>query len=200
MPVYLAAGAAAFFYLMMLPVRAGAAWKSGGPLRLGITIGPMRFTARAEIRHEANSGPIARMTGDRSGRVHTLPLLQQPPDRDALRSGLQSCSAAAKYLLRRIRPWKIRAHCRLALPNAAHTALLYGLFTSILFALRSARPSLPLEASVSADFRSLNTQLDFYGILSCRLGHIMAAALILSRDQLARRIHTWTTSSRLKAS
>ena len=95
---------------------------------------------------------------------------------------------------------KLRAICRLSLPNAAHTAFLYGVFLSCLSVLRALRPGLPLNASVAADFRSMHTQLDFCGILSCRLGHIMAAGLIWCRDYLTRRLHTWITNSRSKAS
>ena len=77
--------------------------------------------------------------------------------------------------------------------------LLYGITDSALSVLRAVSPSLPLNARVSADFRTGRTQADLCGILSCRFGHIMAAALIWGRDYLARRLHTWI-SSRSKAS
>ena len=194
MLVYLAAGAVAFFYLTMLPVRAGLAWKSGKPVRVGITIGPMRFSAHGDIKYEEGTGLIASLTHDRSGKIRQLTPLRQTAD------GLSSLSGAMRYLIRHVSPWRLRAHCHLSLPDASHTAFLYGILLSGLSVLRAVKPAWPLNASVSADFRSMRTQLDFCGILSCRLGHIMAAALIWCRDYLTRRIHTWITSSRLKAS
>lgn len=200
MLIYLTAGALAFFYLMMLPVRAGLAWKSGTPVRVGITIGPFRFSAHGDVKYAVGTGLAASFTHDRSGKVRELTLFNRLADSAAIKNGLTSLSGALSYMFRHLSPWKLRAHCHLSLSSAAHTALLYGILTGGLYALRSARPSLPLDASVSADFRSMKTHLDFCGILSCRLGHIMAAALIWSRDYLTRRIHSWITNSRLKAS
>lgn len=200
MLIYLAAGAVAFFYLMMLPVRAGLAWKSGTPLRVGITVGPFRFSAHGGVKYAVGTGLSASLTHDRSGKTRELSLLNRLTDSAAIKNGLESLSGALHYLFRHVSPWKLRAHCHLSLSNAAHTAFLCGMLTGCLSLLRSARPALPLDASVSADFRSMRTHLDFCGILSCRLGHIMAAALIWSRDYLSRRIQTWITSSRSKAS
>ena len=200
MLIYLSAGALALFYFMMLPVRAGLAWRSGQPVRVGITIGPLRFSAHGDVKYAVGTGLVASLTHDRSGRVREVSLLNRLADSAAIKNGLTSLSSALNYLFRHVAPWKLRARCHLSLPNAAHTAFLYGLLCSGLSALRSARPALPLDASVSADFRSMKTQLDFCGILSCRLGHIMAAALIWSQNYLSRRIRIWTTSSRLKAS
>lgn len=200
MLVYLSAGAVAFFYLIMLPVRAGLAWKTGRPVRIGITVGPFRFTAHGDVKYAVGTGLIASLTHDRSGRVHELSLLQPMADAAALRTSLSAFSGAAEYLFRHVSPWRFRMHACLSLPNAAHTAFLWGLLQSALSVLHSACPSLPLDTSVSADFRSMHTQLDFCGILSCRLGHIMAAALIWSRDYLTRRIQTWITNCRSKAS
>lgn len=200
MAVYLAAGAVALFYLIMLPVRAGLAWKSGQPVRVGVTIGPIRFSTHGEIKYAAGAGLIASLTHDRSGKVRQFGLLQKMADSAALASSLSALSGALQYLFRHVSPWKLRARCHLSCPNAAHTALLYGALRSGFSVLRAARPDLPLSASISADFRSMRTQLDFCGILSCRLGHIMAAALIWSRDFLTRRIQAWITNSRSKAS
>ena len=199
MLVYLSAGAVAFFYLMMLPVRAGLAWRTGSPVRVGVTVGPFRFTAHGDVKYAVGTGLVASLTHDRSGRVHELGLLRQMADAAALKSSLSALSGAANYLFRHVSPWRLRAHGRLSLPNAAHTAFLWGTLQSALSVLRSVRPSLPLDASVAADFRSMHTQLDFCGILSCRLGHIMAAGLIALRDYLSGRIHTWTANSRSKA-
>ena len=200
MLVYLAAGAAAFFYLMMLPVRAGLAWRTGQSVRVGITVGPFRFTARGDVKYAAGAGLVASLTHDLSGKTRQLSLFDRMADAAALKSSLSAFSGAAKYLLRHVSPWKLRARCHLSLPNAAHTALLWGTLRALLSSLHAAHPSLPLTASVSADFRSMHTQLDFCGILSCRLGHIMAAGLIALRDYLSGRIHTWITNSRSKAS
>ncbi len=200
MAVYLAAGLAAFFYLTMLPVRGGLAWKSGQPVRVGITIGPFRFSAHGSMKYAVGTGLAASFTHDRSGRIHEISLLQSMADSAAIKSSLTALSGAFSYLFRHVTPWKLRAFCHISLSNAAHTALLYGILQNSLSVLRALRPSLPLNASVTADFRSMNTQLDFCGILSCRLGHIMAAGLIWCRDYLSRRIHTWITNSRSKAS
>ena len=200
MMVYLAAGAVAFFYLIMLPVRAGLAWKTGQSARVGIPVGPVRFTAHGDVKYAVGTGLVASLTHDRSGKVRQLGLFDRMADGAALKSRLSSFSGAAKYLIRHVSPWRIRLRCHISLPDAARTALFWGLLRSALSSLHSALPSLPLTASVSADFRSMRTQLDFCGILSCRLGHIMAAALIWSRDYLTRRIQTWITDSRSKAS
>lgn len=200
MLVYLSAGAVAFFYLTMLPVRAGLAWRSGHPLRVGITIGPFRFSAHGDIKYAAGAGLVASLTHDRSGKSRKLSLMSRLADTAALKTGLFSLTGAFRYLFGHISPWRLRARCHISLPNAAHTAFLYGILLSALSALRSVHPRLPLDSSVTADFRSMKTQLDFCGILSCRLGHIMAAALIWSRDYLSRRIQSWITDSRSKAS
>ena len=200
MLVYLVTGTVALFYLMMLPVRAGLAWKTGQPVRVGMTIGPFRFSAHGSIKYAAGTGLLASLTHDKSGRTHELSLLRQMADTAALKTSLEAVSGALKYLFRHVSPWKLRAICHLSLPNAAHTAFLYGVLLSCLSVLRALRPGLPLNTSVAADFRSMHTQLDFCGILSCRLGHIMAAGLIWCRDYLSRRIHSWTTDSRSKAS
>ena len=198
--VYLAAGAVAFFYFIMLPVRAGLAWKTGQSVRVGITVGPFRFTAHGDVKYAVGTGLVASLTHDRSGKTRQLSLFDRMADTAALKSSLSAFSGAAKYLLRHVSPWKLRARCHMSLSNAAHTAFLWGLLQTSLSALHSVRPGLPLTASVSADFRSMRTQLDFCGILSCRLGHIMAAALIWSRDYLTRRIQQWITNCRSKAS
>ena len=200
MMVYLSAGAVAFFYLIMLPVRAGLAWRTGQPARVGITVGPFRFAAHGDIKYAAGAGLVASLTHDRSGKTRQLSLFDRMADTAALKSGLSALSGPARYLLRHVSLWKLRARCHFSLPNAAHTALIWGTLRTLLAAFHAARPSLPLTASVSADFRSMHTQLDFCGILSCRLGHIMAAALIWSRDYLTRRIQQWITNSRSKAS
>lgn len=199
MIVYLAASAAALFYLMALPVRAGVAWKSGKPVRMGITIGPLRFSAHGNMKYAVGTGLIASLAHDRSGKVHELSLTDRLADTAALAGSVSALSGAMKYLLRRVSPWRLRANVHLSLSDASHTAFLYGILLSGLSALRAVRPDLPLDSSVSADFRSMQTQLDLCGILSCRFGHIMAAAFIWCRDYLSRRIHTWITSNRSKA-
>lgn len=200
MAVYLAAALAAFFYLTMLPVRAGLAWKSGQPVRVGITVGPFKFSAHGSVKYAVGAGPAVSLTHDRSGKAHEISLFQSMADGAAIRSGLTALSGALSYLFRHITPWKLRAFCHISLSNAAHTALLYGILQNSLSVLHALRPELPMNASVTADFRSMRTQLDVCGILSCRLGHIMAAGLIWCRDYLSRRIHTWITNSRSKAS
>ena len=198
--VYLSAGVIAFFYLMMLPVRAGLAWRTGQPARVGITVGPFRFTAHGDVKYAVGTGLIASLTHDRSGKTRQLSLFDRMADTAALKSSLSALSGATRYLLRHVSLWKLRARCHFSLHSAAHTALLWGSLQTLLSLLHSLKIFLPLDASVSADFRSMHTQLDFCGILSCRLGHIMAAALIWSRDYLTRRIQQWITNSRLKAS
>ncbi len=199
MAVYAAAGLTALFYLIMLPVRAGIAWRTGEPLRVGITIGGLRFSAHGGIKYGVGAGLIASLTHDRSGRIHSFNLLQSAAERAARRNRFEAMSRALKYLFRRVQIQQIRSSAHLSLPDASHTAFLYGMLRAAFSTLHAVRPSLPLTASVSADFHSGHTQAAFLGILSCRFGHIMAAAVIFCRDYLARRIHTWT-SSQSKAS
>lgn len=187
------------FYLMMLPVRAGAAWRTGSELRMGITVGWLKFSARGGIKYSVGAGLAASLTHDRSGRVHTFELMQSSIDSAALKSQFSLAAPALRYLLGHVQVHRLRASVHLSLPNAAHTALLYGFLRTALNTLHAVRPSLPLSQSVSADFRSGHTQIELYGILSCRFGHIMAAALIFCRNYLSRRIHSWT-SSQSKAS
>ena len=200
MLIYLAAGAVSLIYLMAVPVRAGLAWKTGGQLRLGVTVGPLRFTAHGGVKYAVGAGLIASLTHDSSGRSHELNLMNRLADAASLKNDLHTLARPLKYLFRHVRPWRLRARMHLSLPDAALNASLYGVLNTAFSLLRAARPSLPLDAAVSADFRSHRTQLDLCGILSCRLGHIMAAALLWARDYLVGRIHTWTANSRLKAS
>lgn len=200
MAVYLAASAAAFFYLMMLPVRFGALWKTGGRLKIGLTIGLIRFSAHGSIKYLPGSGFTVSLDGERSGRTREFSLTGRPPPSPAAKDGRAALSQTLKYLRRRISPRCLKAFVHLSLPDAAQTAFWCGILRSSLSAVRAARPSLPLSASVTADFRSMHTRLYLCGILSCRLGHIMAAGLIWCREYLSRRIHSWTTDSRSKAS
>lgn len=197
MPVYLAAAAAALFYVCAVPVRAGAAWRSGGRLRVGITIGPFRFSAHGDLKYAVGSGLAASFTHDASGRVHEMSLLRDAAARSTQTAAL---SGALKYLFRHVRPWKLKARMHISLQDAAATAVTTGLLRSALSAVRAARPGLPLDVSITSDFRSAGMKIDLLGILSCRLGHIMAAGLIWCRDYLIRRLHTWTSSNRSKAS
>lgn len=199
MPVYLFAGLTFLFYMMALPVRAGAAWRTGQPLRIGVTIGPFRFSAQGGMKYVVGSGLIASLTQDKSGKTRELSLLRNMADTAALSTSIASVSRALKYLYRHVRPHRLKAYVHFSLTDAAATAFLYGTVDSALSAVRAIKPGLPLNARVSADFRSGHTQADLCGILSCRFGHIMAAALIWGRDYLARRLHTWI-NSRSKAS
>lgn len=200
MIVYLAAAIAAFLYLAALPVRAGAAWKNGQPLRVGVTVGPFRFSAHGSMKYTVGTGLIASLTHDKSGKSHELSLMTRMADAAAFTSDLAALSRAMKYLFRHVNPHLLKVRVRLSLPDAAYTAFLSGALHTFLSAVRAVRPSLPLTASVSADFRSMQSQFDLCGILSCRFGHIMAAAAIWCRDYLSRRFNQWRTSSRSKAS
>ena len=199
MLVYLAAALTAAVYLMCMPVRAGAAWKKGGGLKMGVTVGPFRFSARGDMKYVVGSGLVASLTHDQSGRIREISLLRGAADGAASASRPAALSRALKYLFRHIRPWKLRARIHLSLPDAAQNALLGGLLKTAFSTLRAMRPDLPLTASVTLDFRSAGVQAELLGILSCRLGHIMAAGLIWCRDYLSGRLHTWT-SNRSKAS
>ncbi len=199
MAVYLSAGLLALFYLIMLPVRAGAAWRTGSEMRVGITIGGLRFSAHCGIKYSVGAGLAASLTHDRSGKIRSFNLIQSAAERAAHRDQIEALSGALKYLLRHVQPWRLRADIHLSLPDASHTAFLCGALRTLLNSLSSVRPSLPLSGSVSADFHSGHTQIALCGILSCRFGHIMAAALIWCRDYLSRRIRTWI-SSQSKAS
>ncbi len=194
MAVYLAAGLVALFYIIMLPVRAGAAWRTGSELRVGITIGGLRFSAHGGIKYAVGAGLAASLTHDRSGKVHSFNLIQSAAERAARRNELEALSQALKYLFRHVQPWRLRADVHLSLPDASHTAFVCGALRTVLNTLHTVRPSLPLNSSISADFHSGRTQIALCGILSCRFGHIMAAALIFCRNYLTRRIHTWTGS------
>lgn len=198
--VYWAAGLTAFLYLLAVPVRAGAVWQSGQPLRMGVTVGGLRFTAHGSMKYAGGAGLVASMTHDRSGKTRELSLMRSLADTAALTNAVPSVSRAMKYLFRHVTPVDLRVRAHLSLPDADRTALLYGALNAVLSVLRSLRPGLPLQAAVTADFRSGHTRLYFFGILSCRLGHIMAAALLWLRDYLTGRIHTWITDNRLKAS
>lgn len=199
MPVYVVAGLTFLFYLMALPVRAGAAWRTGQQLRIGMTVGPFRFSAQGGMKYVVGSGLIASLTQDGSGKTRELSLLRNMADTAALSTSIASVSRALKYLYRHVRLHRMKAYVHFSFSDAAATAFLYGITDSALSVLRAVSPSLPLNARVSADFRTGRTQANLCGILSCRFGHIMAAALIWGRDYLARRLHTWI-SSRSKAS
>jgi len=200
MTVYLAALAAALFYLSALPVRAGALWKNGFPLRVGVMIGPFRFSAQADLKYTEENGPIASLPQDRSRKNRQLSLLRRAAGQTSSKNRMPHSSRAVKYLFSRLQAEQIRIYLHFALSDAARSAFLYGASNALLSALRAVYPSLPLNASVSVDFGSGKTQLVFSGILSCRLGHIILAGLIWLRDFLAWRIQAWTTSSPSKAS
>lgn len=196
MAVYLAAGAAALAYLLAMPVRAGLAWRSGEAVRIGIAIGPLRFSARGGLVYLSGIGPVASLTHGRSGKKRELPLFNRSSDAAAL----SALASAGRYLLARTHPHRLRAIVRVSLSDAAQTALIYGALDTCLRTLRAVQPRLPLTASITADFYSGRTQFDLCGILSCRFGHIMVAGLIALRDYLSGRFHTWTANSRSKAS
>jgi len=199
MAVYLAAGAMALIYLLATPVRVGIAWKTGGKARFGLSVGPFRMSAHGGLVYVPGTGLIADLKHDRSGKKRELRLSAAAFDPASFSPRLAALRSALRYLLSHAHVHRLKAVMHISLPDAARTALIYGFFDSSLRALRAVRPGLPLTASVTADFRSGRTRFDLCGILSFRLGHIMAAGLIALRDYLSGRIHTWTTSSRSKA-
>lgn len=199
MLVYWAAGLTAFFYMMAFPVRVGAAWRSGEKLKVGLVLGPLRFSAHGGVQFMPDGRRIASFTRERSGKTRELNLSDRSLSPSALSAGLFSAFRAARYLLAHITPRRMKIFVRFSFPDAAKTALIYGAFDGALSALRAIRPTLPLNACIRADFRSDRTRADLCGIFSCRLGHIMAATLLWGCDYLARRLHSWI-DSRLKAS
>ncbi len=199
MLVYLIAGATFFFYLMMLPVQAGAAWRSGHEARMGITLGPARFSAHIGFQRPADGPPLLVITQDRSGKRREIRLFQGA-SRPRIPAEIQEAlPGAVWFLLRRIRLRRLRAHLLIASNDAAKTALLYGSAQNAFSLMRLLRPDRPWDLRASVNFTASGTQADLCGILSCRLGHIMAAAFVFGRDYLLRRIHTWK-SNRSKAS
>ena len=200
MAVYWAALIAALFYLAALPVRIGAAWRTGDTLRVGLTIGLFRLAGRIRIQYENGQGLTVSFWREGHERVRRFTLTDAAPRRSLIRDSFKNSENARKYLLSHLHSRRLMAHIHLSMPNAAHNALLWGLCDNLLRTLRQVRPSLPLDASVSADFHASGSQIALLGILSCRLGHIMTAGLILLRDSLCRRLHTWTTDSPSKAS
>lgn len=198
--VYGIAALTALFYLMALPVRGGIAWRSGHPFRLGVTIGPFRFSSHGNMNRDANTEFTASIVHDRTGKVREFRLTSAMTAHTAFTDGLPALFHAFKYLLHHTRPWRLHARIHFSLSSADKTALLYGLTSNVFSFLRALRRDLPLTASVTADFHSGHTQADLCGILSCRLGHIIIAALIGGQEYLCRRIHTWIINSPSKAS
>ena len=200
MAVYWSAFITALFYLSALPVRVGAAWRTGEELRVGITIGALRFSGRVRLSYERERGLSILFRREGQERIRSFTVSTDAQRRSAFRSHWENSRQARSYLLSRLHSRRLMIHIHFSMQDAARNALLYGLFDVLLRTLRQVRPSLASEASVSADFHASGSQTAFLGILSCRLGHIMAAGLIWLRDSLSRRLHTWTTDSPSKAS
>lgn len=173
--VYWSAAAVALFYLLMTPVRLGAAYADARerPLRLGVLF----WVFRLEI--DLNR-PRARP--------------KKPPDvpRKAL-------SKAAVLLLRGIRVERLHLEGTLHLQDAAGTALLCGALNAAFCALQAALPRLPLHVRVQPDFSAPRSRLRAGGILSVRAGHIIRAGTLFLMYLIAGRLHSWT-NTRLKAS
>ena len=200
MAVYWTAGLVALFYLMALPVRAGAAWRTHEDLRLGIMIGIFRISVRIRLNYVPAKGFILTLIRREHARIHEFNLSDMWAKRDHKPKHLIPISRGMGYLRTHIHPHHLNIYLHFSQSDAAQNAFLYGICDTILSTWHAICPALPLNASVGADFRAEGTQIDFSGILQCRLGHIITAGLIVLRDFLIRRFHTWTTSNPSKAS
>lgn len=173
--VYWSSAAVALLYLLMTPVRLGAAYAGARekPLRLGVMFWAIRVQIAPKSRARSASVP--------SG-IPPRALLQ-----------------AARTLLKGLRVERLSLDASIHLPDAAHTALACGLLSSVCRALQASCPSLRLTARVRADFSGSRSCVRAGGILSVRVGHIIRAGTLFLVYLIAGRLQSWI-NTRSKAS
>ena len=105
-----------------------------------------------------------------------------------IRCVLPAAWRALCYLARRVHLDQLRLEGRLSLSDAAHTALAYGCLRGAAGALAPVMDPRSLRFDLQPDFSAGPGCAGFSCIVSLRLGHIIAAALIGAWYYLARRI------------
>ncbi len=173
----------AVVFLAALPVRLGALKLPERPLRLGVTLGPVRIQTDVCFSFQEDA-PVITLRFRRHSRAlpltrESLRLKNPPPVKNALRA-----------LVRHMRCDRLDLDADIALNHAALTAPAAALLAAALDALGRIFEDIPLKCRVGCAF-SGSASLRALGIVSLRAGHIMIAALILGRDIIARRLHQW---------
>ena len=182
MSVWLAAPVCLLIALCALPVRFGLL-KSPGGLTLGLLIGPFRAQKRLSLA-QCDAGPALCL--DSPGHHRILPLLPMLKTDPRAQPGFRPALSAAKYLLGQIRPDRINLDLTIDTGDACRTVLAAAAVSSALNALTAVRPGLPVSGRLRCSFNRKG-ELHALGIFSCRVGHIMLAALIFGREYLIRR-------------
>lgn len=177
MAVYLSAIAVFALYLAAVPLKFAFVFHTKPQLllRSGSSIFEGRFALRRALRKKQQ-------------KKRRLP----GPDL------LPPILAAAKYLLRHCRIDFLRASGVIAGPDAARTALLFGIFESIRHACAPLGGR--VQILVSPDFSGAPSDLAFEGMIGLRAGHIICAAFLFALKYIEKRLEKWTISIRLKIS
>lgn len=176
MLVYLTAAAVAAFYIANVPVRVALSLEIGSNSRLTVGVGLFRrdwmLRSVFYLSPDAIQGRIRKYKGARS--------------KLSLGSGL-------RYLLKRTNPERMWVKMRLGTNDAAHTAVWCGL------AEAAARGVAPFwrrgtVIHIVPEYREARLTLSLGGILSYKLGHIMAAVVFILTKTIKGRIRHGASS------
>lgn len=176
------------FAASALPVKAGLLKKANTPLRLGFVCGFVRTQTEVcfslqngapglecRFRHHTRFYPL---TGQKN--VPALPL-----------------KGALHFLKRRLHIDRLDIRAALSSGDAAQTVLAVALINIAAESVHAFLPACPLRCRIDCAF-SRPASFDGLGIVSCRLGDIMLAALLIGRDSLtkfiARRHLQWKST------
>ncbi|NLG24568.1 MAG: hypothetical protein GX558_04385 [Clostridiales bacterium] len=186
----------AALYLMAVPVRLGVAVKTdrAEPVRLGVSLLGLRLAyAGRFVRREGVDlvAVLSRRAGKAEREVGLRDLIARAQTAGA---GASAAKRALKYLARKTKLVRLSVDMNVHLPDAGHTALLYGAAIGAAQAVRRIKPSLPLRAHIRADFGGAQFWLGAVGIASIPLGHIIIAALIAALDYAQGRHRLWTST------
>lgn len=175
----------ALFYLGAVPLKL-AFWlrigSEGSGFRFAVAPFEARFARRIVVKR-------------RDGRRKPSRLLRRLNPLAAAKAAFR----AAKFLVRRVRVDEIELDGRFGAEDAALTALLCGGVSALGNGLRCATGR-PIRLSLSPDFSGGSLHGELTGMISVRLGHIIAAALLGAYQYVTGRFTTPWTSTPLKAS
>lgn len=176
------------FSASALPVRGGLLKRTKRPLRLGIVCGFVRIQTEVCFAIQGGS-PGLELRFRHHTRFYPLTGQGQPP---AL-----PVKNALRFLKRRLHIDRLDISAVLSLGDAAQSVLAAAILGIAAENVRAFFPACPLHCRIKCVF-SPPSAFDGLGIVSCRLGDIMLAALFIGRDSLikrmARRHLQWTST------
>ena len=183
MTVYLAAIFTFGFYLSAIPVKFALMLRiSNHP---GFGAGSAVFEGRYALK-KANRRAL--------GEKKHLPWKRAGADASKFPAAVKSAS----HFLKNVRLESVRVHGRIALPDAAQTALACGFLRAADAAIRACTAPGTVRFAVDPDFSGHGTELVLWGMFSIRAGHIILGALSgaidFISDAISRRIQQWTST------